>query len=157
MPTPLLIDTDTASDDAVALILALREPAVRWWPSPWSPATSRWRKAAATRAIPSSSAAPAVPVYEGAAQPLARPPIDASFFHGQDGLGDQGYPPPKAAPAKGYGPDVIVERIRERPGLVLVTLGPLTNVALALQKAPGIASQVSRCSSWAAPPAPSAT
>ena len=88
----------------------------------------------------------AVPVYEGAAQPLARPPIDARIFHGQDGLGDQGYPPPKAAPAKGYGPDIgAVERIRERPGLVLVTLGPLTNVALALQKAPGIASQVSRC------------
>ena len=145
MPTPLLIDTDTASDDAVALILALREPAVE---------VVAVTVVAGNVALPQASrnarytvelCGASVPVYEGASKPLARPPIDASFFHGQDGLGDQGYPAPKAAPAKGYGPDVIVERVRERPGLVLVTLGPLTNVALALQKAPDIARKVSRC------------
>ena len=41
--------------------------------------------------------------------------------------------------------DALIERIRERPGLLLVTLGPLTNVALALDKAPDIASKVGRC------------
>ena len=145
MPTPLLIDTDTASDDAVALILALREPAVE---------VVAITVVAGNVALPQGSrnarytvelCGASVPVFEGAARPLERPPIDASFFHGQDGLGDQGYPAPKAPPAKGHGPDVIVERIRERPGLVLVTLGPLTNVALALQKAPEIARNVSRC------------
>jgi purine nucleosidase len=145
VPTPLLIDTDTASDDAVALILALREPAVE---------VVAITVVAGNVALPQGSrnarytvelCGASVPVYEGAARPLERPPIDASFFHGQDGLGDQGYPAPKAPPAKGHGPDVIVERIRERPGLVLVTLGPLTNVALALQKAPDIARNVSRC------------
>jgi purine nucleosidase len=145
MPIPFLIDTDTASDDAVALILALREPAVE---------VLAITVVAGNVALPQGSrnarytvelCGASVPVYEGAEKPLARPPIDASFFHGQDGLGDQGYPPPRQAPARGHGPDVIVERIRERPGLVLVTLGPLTNVALALQKAPDIASQVSRC------------
>jgi purine nucleosidase len=145
VPTPLLIDTDTASDDAVALILALREPAVE---------VVAITVVAGNVALPQGSrnarytvelCGASVPVYEGAAKPLERPPIDASFFHGQDGLGDQGYPAPKAPPAKGYGPDVIVERVRERPGLVLVTLGPLTNVALALTKAPDIATKVSRC------------
>ena len=41
--------------------------------------------------------------------------------------------------------DAIIQTVEANPGLVLVTLGPLTNVALALAKQPGIASQVSRC------------
>jgi purine nucleosidase len=86
-----------------------------------------------------------VPVHEGAARPLVREPSPATFFHGQDGLGDQGYPPPKTKPAAGHGVDALVDRIRERPGILLVTLGPLTNVALALEKAPDIAAKVGRC------------
>jgi len=87
----------------------------------------------------------AVPVYEGAAAPLRRTASDASFFHGQDGLGDQGYPPPKSAPARGHAVDALVDLVRQRPGILLVTLGPLTNLALALEKAPDIASKVGRC------------
>jgi len=87
----------------------------------------------------------AVPVYEGAAAPLRRAASDASFFHGQDGLGDQGYPPPKSAPARGHAVVALVDLVRQRPGILLVTLGPLTNLALALEKAPDIASKVGRC------------
>jgi purine nucleosidase len=145
MPTPLLIDTDTASDDAVALILALKDPAFDVVAITVVAGNVALAQGSRNARYTVELCGASVPVYEGAAKPLTRPPIDASFFHGQDGLGDQGYPPPKAAPAEGYGPDVIVERIRARPGLVLVTLGPLTNLALALQQAPGIASQVSRC------------
>lgn len=143
--TPFLIDTDTASDDAVALILALREPAVEVVAITIVAGNVAVGQGSRNARYTVELCGTAVPVYEGALKPLARPPIDASFFHGQDGLGDQGYPPPQAAPAKGYAPDVLVERIRERPGLVLVTLGPLTNVALALQQAPDIAAKVSRC------------
>jgi len=145
LPTPILIDTDTASDDAVALVMALRDPSFE---------VVAITVVAGNVSLPQGSrnaryivelCGATVPVYEGAAKPLRRPPIDASFFHGQDGLGDQGYPPPKAAPAVGFGPDVLVDRIRERPGMLLVTLGPLTNVAIALEKAPDIASKVGRC------------
>ncbi len=145
MPTPLLIDTDTASDDAVALILALRDPSFE---------VVAITVVAGNVALPQGSrnarytvelCGAAVPVYEGASKALVRPPIDASFFHGQDGLGDQGYPPPKAGPARGHAVDVLIDRIRERPGILLVTLGPLTNVALALEKAPDIAAKVGRC------------
>ena len=145
MATPLLIDTDTASDDAVALILALRDPGFEVVALTIVAGNVAVEQGSRNARYTVELCGATVPVYEGAAKPLTRPPIDASFFHGQDGLGDQGYPPPKAAPAKGFGPDVLVERIRSRPGLVLVTLGPLTNVALALQKAPDIASKVSRC------------
>jgi purine nucleosidase len=145
MRTPLLIDTDTASDDAVALIMALRDPAFEVVaitvvagnvPLPQGSRNARY-----TVELCGAS----VPVHEGAAKPLRRAPSDATFFHGKDGLGDQGYPPPKAKPAQGHAVDVLIDRVRERPGILLVTLGPLTNVALALEKAPEIASKVGRC------------
>lgn len=145
MKTPLLIDTDTASDDAVALIMALRDPSFE---------VVAITVVAGNVALPQASrnarytvelCGASVPVYEGAAAPLQRAAADASFFHGQDGLGDQGYPPPKAPPAEGHAVDALIARIRERPGILLVTLGPLTNVALALEQAPDIASKVGRC------------
>src|SRR5262249_31934311 len=69
----------------------------------------------------------------------------AMWFHGKDGLGDHNYPAPRKAPEKSHAVDAIIQTIEANPGLVLVTLGPLTNVALALAKKPSIASQVSRC------------
>ena len=71
--------------------------------------------------------------------------MGAEWFHGRDGLGDHGYPPPRRAPERQSAPDAIIDTIETHPGLVMVTLGPLTNVALALQKKPGIAAKVSRC------------
>ncbi|MFZ0336525.1 MAG: nucleoside hydrolase, partial [Terracidiphilus sp.] len=86
-----------------------------------------------------------VPVFVGAEKPLTRERVSASWFHGRDGLGDHGYPPPRRAPEKQSGPDAIIDTIESHLGLVMVTLGPLTNVALALQKKPGIARKVNRC------------
>jgi purine nucleosidase len=71
--------------------------------------------------------------------------VVAQFFHGRDGLGDQGFPPPVREAAAGDAVDVLVETIRSNPGIVLVTLGPLTNVAKALARAPDIAGLVGRC------------
>src|SRR5256884_172870 len=86
-----------------------------------------------------------VPVFMGAEKPLHRPHQSADWFHGRDGLGDHGYPAPKRAPEKLHAADAIIATIESNPGLVLVTLGPLTNVALALQRNPGIAGKVGRC------------
>jgi purine nucleosidase len=145
MRTPLLIDTDTASDDAVALILALRDAAFEVAAITVVAGNVAVAQGSRNARYTVELCGSSVPVYEGAATPLRRPPVDASFFHGRDGLGDRGYPPPKAGPAPGFAPDVLVERIRERSGILLVTLGPLTNVALALERAPDIASKVGRC------------
>jgi purine nucleosidase len=145
MPTPLLIDTDTASDDAVALIMALRDPAFEVVAITVVAGNVALAQGSRNARYTVELCGASVPVHEGAARPLRRAPADASFFHGQDGLGDRGYPPPVAAPAAGFGPDVLVDRIRERPGILLVTLGPLTNVAIALSKAPDIAAKVGRC------------
>ena len=60
-------------------------------------------------------------------------------------MGDHGYPPPRRAPEKAHAVDAIIRTVEANPGLVIVTLGPLTNVALALARNPQIAAQVSRC------------
>ena len=145
MARVLLIDTDTASDDAVALIMALRAPDVRvaaiTTVSGNVPLEQGTRNALYTAELCGSS----VPVYAGEARPLRREPRYAHWFHGRDGLGDQGYPPPKRQAESKHAVDAIVDVVSANPGIVLVTLGPLTNVALALEKWPGLVDNVSRC------------
>jgi purine nucleosidase len=86
-----------------------------------------------------------VPVYAGAGKPLRRELADARWFHGMDGLGDQNYPPPKRSAEAKHAVDAIIETIDANPGLTLVTLGPLTNVAMAVSREPGIAKRIGRC------------
>jgi purine nucleosidase len=85
------------------------------------------------------------PVYAGASKPLARTYQNATWFHGRDGLGDHNYPAPKQSSEKTHAVDAIIDTISAHPGIILVTLGPLTNVAIALAKKPEIARNVSRC------------
>lgn len=86
-----------------------------------------------------------VPVYRGAARPLERPLEDATWFHGRDGLGDQGYPAPRKAVQPGNAVDAILDAVSMHPGLEVVTLGPLTNLAAALLRRPEIAREIRRC------------
>jgi purine nucleosidase len=145
MPRTFLIDTDTASDDAVAIIMALRAPDVRvaaiTTVAGNVPVQQSTRNALYTVELCGAD----VPVYTGADQPLLRAYQNATWFHGRDGLGEQGYPAPRQAPAKLHAVDAIIETIAANPGLVIVTLAPLTNLALALAKKPDIATKVGRC------------
>jgi len=86
-----------------------------------------------------------VPVYAGADKPLLRAHQSATWFHGEDGLGDHCYPAPKRTPETFHAVDAIIQKIEANPGLVIITLGPLTNLALALGKKPSIAARVGRC------------
>ena len=86
-----------------------------------------------------------VPVFVGADRPLVRAHENATWFHGQDGLGDHNYPPARRGPEKTWAVDAIIETIHAHPGLTLVTLGPLTNIALALLREPSIVKRVERC------------
>jgi purine nucleosidase len=143
--TPFLIDTDTASDDAVALIMALRSSLVEVLAITTVAGNVNVHQASRNALYTAELCDSHVPVFSGAEKPLAREHASADWFHGRDGLGDRGYPPPRRAPEKQCAPDAIIDTIDSHPGLTLVTLGPLTNVALALQKKPGIAAKVSRC------------
>lgn len=140
-----LIDTDTASDDAVALIMALRSTQIEVAAITAVAGNVNVRQAARNALYTAELCGSNVPVFVGAEKPLHRAHISADWFHGRDGLGDHGYPPPRRAPEKQNAVDAIISTIASHPGLVLVTLGPLTNIALALQKNPAIAANVSRC------------
>jgi purine nucleosidase len=142
---PFLIDTDTASDDAVALIMALRSPQVEVLAITTVAGNVDVHQASRNALYTAQLCDSRVPVFMGAEQPLTRAHVGAGWFHGSDGLGDHGYGPPRRAVEKQNAVDAIIETIEACPGLVMVTLGPLTNIALAVQKNPGIAARVSRC------------
>jgi purine nucleosidase len=141
----LLIDTDTASDDAVALIMALRSPEVEVVGITTVAGNVEVGQASRNALYTAELCGSSVAVFTGAEKPLTREHQSADWFHGKDGLGDHGYAAPRRGPEKLAAWDAIVELVEAHPGLVMVTLGPLTNVALALQKKPEIARKVSRC------------
>jgi purine nucleosidase len=140
-----LIDTDTASDDAVALIMALRSHGVCVLAITAVAGNVGVQQAARNALYTAELCGSSVPVFLGAEKPLQREHQSADWFHGRDGLGDHGYPAPKRALEKKHAVDAIVETIEANPGLVLVTLGPLTNIALAFQRKPEIVTKVGRC------------
>lgn len=141
----VLVDTDTASDDAVALIMALRSTDVQVAAitvvAGNVPLEQATRNAIYTAELCGSS----VPVYAGADRPLAREYQHAQWFHGRDGLGDQGYREPKRKAESKHAVEAIADVVSANPGIMLVTLGPLTNIALALARSPEMVKNVSRC------------
>lgn len=142
-----IIDTDTGSDDAVALVMAARHPDIQIEAvtvvAGNVPVDQGVQNAAYTLEI---SGAGQVPVYRGMAAPLVQKLITAQNVHGVDGMGDIGLPLYGRQPAAGHAVDALIDVITRYAGqITLVTLGPLTNVAVALQRDPSLASKVSRC------------
>src|ERR1700676_4276762 len=145
VPRTFLIDTDTASDDAVALIMALRAPDVRVAAITTVAGNVDVQQATRNALYTVELCGARVPVYAGADKPLLRKYENATWFHGRDGLGEHNYPAPRQSAARGHAVDAIIEAIEANPGIVIVTLAPLTNLALALAKKPEIAAKVGRC------------
>jgi len=140
MPQRLLIDTDTASDDAVALVMAWQDERVEVLAvtvvSGNVPVEMGVQNALYTRELCGAS----TPVHAGADRPLVREHVFAHDVHGRDGMGDVGLPLTGRIADPGHAVDVLIDLARRYPGeITLVTLGPLTNLALALRKAPDLA------------------
>ncbi|TWD55596.1 purine nucleosidase [Agrobacterium vitis] len=142
----IIIDTDPGQDDACAIMLALGSPdevevlglTVVAGNVPLS-MTSR-----NARIVCELSGRADLPVYEGALKPLQRPQVTAEHVHGKTGLDGAEVDEPVMAVQAQNAVDFIIDTIRrEEPGTVtLCTLGPQTNIALALQKAPDIAPRI---------------
>lgn len=143
---PLLIDTDPGVDDALALLMAF--------------ADSRHDVVGLTIAAGNvglvSTTANAlklcevvgradVPVYPGSVAPLLHAAPDAAYVHGNDGFGDIDYLPAAHAAEKEHAALAILRLSHQYAGrLVLVALGPLTNIALALKLDPTLPSRIAR-------------
>jgi purine nucleosidase len=141
---PILIDTDTASDDAVALIMALRSPAVEVLAITTVAGNCSVEQATSNALYTAELCGSDVPIYRGADRPLQRELQTATWFHGKDGLGDHGYAPSARTAAAKHAVNAIIETVQSTPGIEIITLGPLTNLALALQRQPALARSISR-------------
>src|ERR1700739_4640134 len=140
-----LFDTATALEDAVALIMALRNPEVEVVAITTVAGNVDVPQASRNALYTAELCGSSAPVFVGSEKPLKRKHASAEWFHGKDGLGDHGYPAARRAAEKLGAVDAMIEAIESHPGLEMLTLGPLTNVALALEKRPEIAGKVSRC------------
>ena len=154
-PRRVIIDTDPGIDDALALILALRSPELKveaiTTVSGNVPLEDATRNALQVLETLDLSESPLV--ARGAAKPLARKPLPARHVHGDDGLGDINglrnadgsprYPKPTLAPVAGSAVELILRLVRENPDEIsIIALGPLTNIALALEADPAVFAQV---------------
>lgn len=141
----IIIDTDPGQDDAVAILLALASPELHVLgitAVAGNVPLSLTQKNA--RMICELAGRPDVRVYAGAVRPLVRRLVTAEHVHGRTGLDGPRLPEPTMPLQEMHAVDFIVETLlAEEPGTVtLCPLGPLTNIAAALNRAPEIAGRI---------------
>ncbi len=141
-----LIDTDTASDDAVALVMALQNPDITVEAITLVAGNVPLEQGLQNALYTVELCNKQVPVYSGMASPILHPLETAQHIHGMDGLGDIGLPLEGRKPTQGNAVAILVETINRYPGeITLVALGPLTNLAFALRFDPSIAHKLKEC------------
>ncbi len=141
-----IIDTDTASDDAVAIVMALQWPDVTVDAITVVYGNMPLDVASANARYSVEVCGQETPVYEGCGRPLLRPVVHADWFHGPEGMGMLGRLHPRRPTAGQNAVEELINRFRTAPGeITLVTLGPLTNIAVALSVEPRLAEWVKEC------------
>lgn len=133
-----IIDTDTASDDVIAIITALREPSVEVLALTVVAGNVGLEQSIQNALTAIEIADTYQPsVYGGMSKPLFRNLFTADDIHGADGLGNMFLPKPNIKVESEHAMDAIIRLIEEHPyEIELITLGPLTNIAMAALKAP---------------------
>ena len=132
-----IIDTDTASDDVIAIITALREPSIEVLALTVVAGNVGLEQSiqnALTAIKVADTYQPAV--YGGMSKPLFRNLFTAADVHGEDGLGNMFLPKSNIPIESEHAMDALIRLIEEHPyEIELITLGPLTNIAMAALKA----------------------
>ena len=144
-PRKIIIDTDPGQDDAAAIMLALGSPELDILGiTTVAGNVPLARTSCNARIILEFCSRTDVKVYAGADKPIARPLITAEHVHGKTGLDGPELHEPQMPLEAQHAVDFIIEALRREPAgtVTLCTLGPLTNIALALEKAPDIADRV---------------
>lgn len=136
---PTILDTDPGVDDALAIMLALGSSELDvigiCTVSGNVPINTGTRNAQGLLQLLDRTE---IPVYAGADQPLKRDPVFATEVHGESGMGQAVLPEPSQK-IKGDAVDFLVQTLSDQPGeITIIAVGPLTNLALAEQRQPGI-------------------
>jgi inosine-uridine nucleoside N-ribohydrolase len=142
---PILLDCDPGHDDAIALLLALASPEVELLGVTTVSGNQTLEKTTANALkILEFVERTDIPVYVGCDRPLVREQWAAAYVHGESGLDGPDLPDPATKPAEGHAIDFIAKTVEETDGVVLVPVGPLTNIALLLARYPGIEDRIAR-------------
>jgi inosine-uridine nucleoside N-ribohydrolase len=135
MTIPVLIDCDPGHDDAIALLLALASPEVEVLGITTVAGNQTLEKTTRNALkLLEFTGRTEIPVAAGAPRPLVREQYVAAHVHGETGMDGPDLPDPRRGPVEQHAVDFLAEHIR--PDVVLIPTGPLTNVAMLLQRYP---------------------
>ena len=147
MPQKIIIDTDPGIDDSMAINVALRSPEleVLGLTSIFGNATTDITTQNALRLV-ELEGHDSIPVARGCDVPLVMELESIAFdVHGRDGMGNTNLPAPKGKAIDKSAAEFIIDTVHANPGeVILVPVGPLTNIALALKTDPSIAGLIKK-------------
>ena len=143
-PKRIIIDTDPGVDDAFTFLLALASPEIKLEAITTTQGNVTVDKATRNAlAILELAHASHIPVAQGCSLPLVQPLIASADIHGATGVGNAVLPDPQTKAIQKHAVDYLIERFLAEPGeLSLFTIGPLSNIALAIRKEPRFAKSI---------------
>ncbi len=143
MPRKIILDCDPGHDDAVAILLAHAHPEIDLLAVTTVAGNQTLAKTTLNARRICTLGGIDVPIAAGASEPLTRALVVAEDIHGESGLDGPSLPEPTVDVVDRHAADLIVELVRAHPGEVtLVPVGPLTNVAEALRRSPGLDGEI---------------
>lgn len=145
MAVPLILDVDTGVDDALAILYAVASPEVDLIACTCVNGNVELDLVTRnTLAVLEAAGRSDVEVAVGASAPLKEPEKHGYDVHGPEGLGNAVVRGPATTPSTRSAIELLVEQSRRRSDLVLVSTGPLTNIALALRQDPELLRRLDR-------------
>jgi purine nucleosidase len=141
----ILLDTDTAGDDTIAIMMALRAANAKLKGVTINCGNVRFDQEVenALYTIQVAGISGKVPVYPGTRHPILKDWSTVEHIHGRDGMGNSRFPKARQRPSPKAAVDAIVDTVNSEPGeITLVEIAPMTNLALAIRKDPSIVKKV---------------
>ncbi|WP_235941305.1 nucleoside hydrolase [Paenibacillus puerhi] len=140
----IILDCDPGLDDAIAILLAARNPHIELVGVTIVAGNVGLDKTTLNALkVCELAGLTHVPVARGADRPLLREPVAADYVHGESGIGGVVLPDPVKASINRHAVDFLIDTLMESDGdITLVPIGPLTNIALAMRKEPRILSKI---------------